>query len=71
MLQALTGFVVIGVVIAAGWLLARLGVVGERAHVTLSRVAFFAASPALLFTVLARADLRVLFSGFQLVQDVA
>lgn len=68
MLQALTGFVVIGVVIGAGWLLARFGVVGERANVTLNRVAFFAASPALLFTVLARADLRVVFSGFLLVQ---
>lgn len=68
MLQALTGFVVIGAVVAAGWLLARFGVVGERANVTLNRVAFFAASPALLFTVLARADLSVVFSGFLLVQ---
>lgn len=71
MLQALTGFVVIGAVIAVGWVLVRFGVVGERAHVTLTRVAFFAASPALLFTVLARANLRVLFSGFLLVQLIS
>lgn len=68
MLQVLTGFAVITVVIAVGWLLARFGAVPERTHVTLNRVAFFAASPALLFTVLADADLHVVFSGFLLVQ---
>lgn len=68
MLQVLTGFAVITVVIVAGWLLVRFGAVPERANITLNRVAFFAATPALLFTVLAKADLQVVFSGFLLAQ---
>ena len=71
MLGVLTGFAIITVVIVVGYVLARTEVVPVRANVTLNRVAFFAASPALLFVVLSRADLHVLFSGYIVVAGVS
>ncbi|MFC5138465.1 AEC family transporter [Actinomycetospora rhizophila] len=60
----LTGFLVIGVVVAVGVLVGRLGVLPDGATETLSRTAFFVASPALLFVTLLRADVaRVLSAG--------
>jgi malonate transporter and related proteins len=70
-LGVLTGFAIIGIVIAAGYLVARFHVVPAGANVALNRVAFFVASPALLFTVLARADLHVVFSRFLLVAAIS
>lgn len=58
----LIGFAIIAVIIVTGWAIARFGVIGPEAHQVLSRLAFFVLSPALLFTVLAEADLRTLFS---------
>jgi predicted permease len=58
----LIGFAIIAVVILTGYLIARFGVIGPEAHHVLSRLAFFVLSPALLFTVLAEADLHSLFS---------
>lgn len=58
----LSGFVVIGAVIAVGYLLARSGTLGPHAPGVLSRVAFSVATPALLFTTLAAADLSAVFS---------
>ena len=58
------GFVVIGVVVAVGILVGRLGVLPDGATEVLSRTAFFVASPALLFVTLLRADVaRVLSTG--------
>lgn len=54
--SVLVGFAIIGVVVAAGYVSARLGVGGPDARTALNQVGFFVASPALLFTVLARAD---------------
>lgn len=62
MVGILTGFVIIGFVIAVGWVLARTGVVLQEHRIVLNKVAFFAASPALLFTVLARSDVQVVFT---------
>ncbi|WP_347755733.1 AEC family transporter [Agrococcus sp. ProA11] len=59
----LIGFAIIGFVILVGWLLARLGIVSQEGRLVLNRTSFFAASPALLFTVLAQADVGLLFSG--------
>jgi len=56
----LTGFAIIAVVVAVGYVAARLGVGGPEARTVLNRVGFFVASPALLFTVLARADVGTL-----------
>lgn len=63
----LTGFAVIGVVIAVGYLIGVRGSLGEHGRDVLTKLAFNVASPALLFTTLARADLSVIFSGGLLV----
>ena len=55
------GFATIGVVIGLGMLLAQLGVLDVAAQRMLTRLSFFVASPALMVTVLGRADVaRVL-----------
>ncbi len=63
----LTGFVVIAVVIAVGYVLGLRGHLGPHGREVLTRLAFHVASPALLFTTLATADLSVVFSSFLLV----
>lgn len=63
MAGVLTGFGIIAFVIFIGWLLNKLNIVNQEGRLVLNRVAFFAASPALLFMVLSRADLNVVFSG--------
>jgi malonate transporter and related proteins len=58
------GFAIIGFVILVGYLVQRSGIAGPNATVVLNRVAFFVATPALLFTVLSHADVSVLLSSF-------
>lgn len=57
------GFATIGLLIGLGILLAHLGIIDEAGQKTLSTLAFFVASPALLLTVLESSDLRTVFSG--------
>jgi len=59
----LVGFAIIGVVILIGYIVGRFGVLGEHAPFVMSRLVYFVLSPALLFTVLADADVHVLFSS--------
>ncbi|WP_369824473.1 AEC family transporter [Cellulosimicrobium sp. CUA-896] len=66
----LVGFATIGVVVAAGYVSARLGIGGPGARTALHQVGFFVASPALLFTVLARADVAALVQAPLLVAAV-
>ena len=56
MTGVLEGFSIIWVVIFVGYLVGRTGVLGEQGRHVLSRVTFFVASPALLFTTLAESD---------------
>lgn len=56
MTQVLSGFVVVWVIIAVGFLVGRSGVLGEDARTVLSRTAFYIGSPALLFVTLSGAD---------------
>lgn len=63
MAGVLIGFAIIGAVIGVGYLVGRLGILGPHAEYVLGRFAFFVLSPALLFTVLAEADARQLFSA--------
>lgn len=63
----LTGFAVIAVVIGVGYLIGRRGYLGEHGREVLTKLAFHVASPALLFTTLAQADLSVIFSSRLLV----
>ena len=65
------GFVVIGIVILLGYLLARSGVLGQGAVEVLSRLAFFVASTALLFVTLARADVGAVYSEALVVTAVS
>lgn len=58
----LLGFGIIGFVIAVGFVSARIGIGGPDAGFVLNRIAFFVTGPALLFTVLAGADVADVFS---------
>ena len=62
-LGVLTGFAIIGAVVATGYLVARIRLLPDTAQPVLGRLAFFVLSPALLFTVLAEADTSELFSA--------
>lgn len=65
MLGVLIGFAIIGAVIATGYVIARLRILGDdqaQVQFVLSRLAFFVLSPCLLFTVLAKANVHELFS---------
>ena len=62
MLAALSGFAIIWTVVAVGWLLAHTGTVGDSGQAFLNKMAFMAASPALLFTIVAGGSLDHLFS---------
>ena len=57
------GFATIAVIIGFGILLAHVGVIDAAGQKTLSMVAFYLASPALLFTVLQDNDVERVFSG--------
>ncbi|MGV9289987.1 AEC family transporter [Streptomyces sp. NPDC003719] len=63
----LTGFAVIAVVIGVGYVLGLRGHLGGQGREVLTKLAFHVASPALLFTTLAGADLSVVFSSRLLV----
>lgn len=56
MAQVLSGFFIIWLIIAVGYGVGRTGVLGHNAQPVLSRVAFFVASPALLFNTLSTSD---------------
>lgn len=56
MAEVLSGFFIIWLIIAVGYGVGRTGSLGPNAQPVLSRVAFFVASPALLFTTLSESD---------------
>lgn len=59
---ALAGFFTIAVIVVTGMLLAQVKVLGELHRALLNRLAFLVASPALIFSLVYRADLAHLFS---------
>lgn len=63
MLGVLTGFAVIASIVLAGWIVGRLGILGQRADFVLSRLAFFVLTPSLLLTVMVGANTATLFSA--------
>ncbi len=71
MLESLTGFVVVGLAIAVGYVIGRIDLLGEHARPVLARLTFFVLSPFLLFVVLAQADVRTLFSALLPVSAIA
>jgi predicted permease len=60
----LIGLAVIGAVIAVGYIAARCGLGGEPTVSALTRTAFFITNPVLLFTVVLKSDLAVVFSAY-------
>ena len=71
MLDTLTGFAVVGLAIAVGYILGRIDLLGPHARHVLSRLTFFVLSPFLLFTVLAASDASMLFSALLPVSAIA
>lgn len=71
MVGVLQGFAIIGFIIAVGFLVGRLRLLGEHAPYVLSRLVFFVLTPCLLFTILADADVQVLFSSRLVVSALA
>lgn len=57
------GFGALVAVIAVGWVVGRIGVLGADAGGVLSRLSYFVATPALLLLTLAKADPAVLLSA--------
>lgn len=63
MTGVITGFAIILSVIAVGFLLAKTGVISDdKQRLVLNRIAFYAATPALLFSVVANSDPQELLS---------
>jgi malonate transporter len=60
----LIGFAIVGAVIVVGYIAARFQIGGPHAGQALTQTAFFITNPALLFTVLAQADLAAVFSAY-------
>lgn len=71
MIGVITGFAVIAAIILVGWVIARIGLLGERADQVLSRLSFFVLTPALLLTVLSQSEPKVLFSTLVPVSMIA
>lgn len=71
MTGVLIGFAIIGTIILIGYIAGRAGVLGESAGFVLGRLAFWVLSPCLLLTVLADADVHVLFSYLLPVSAIA
>lgn len=67
----LIGFAIVAAIIVIGYLVARIGILGPGADHVLGRLAFFVLTPALLFTVLAEADVARLFSSVLPISAIA
>jgi malonate transporter len=67
----LEGFALIAAIVAVGWLLGHSGLFGRREERMLARLTFYVGSPSLLFLVVSRADVRVIFSGFLVATVIA
>ncbi|GAA1817867.1 AEC family transporter [Nesterenkonia flava] len=57
MTAVLSGFTVVWLIIAVGFLVGRMNILGKDARVVLSRTAFFVASPCLLFVTIADSEI--------------
>ncbi|AKV54967.1 transporter, auxin efflux carrier domain protein [Bifidobacterium actinocoloniiforme DSM 22766] len=61
LLSAMEGFFIIGVVIAVGYVAARFRVGGPTAQMVLNKYSFFVSSPCLMFAIMAKEHLGVIF----------
>ena len=67
MTGVLSGFVVVGLVLAVGYLLARFNTLGDTGSTVLSSFTFSVGLPALIFSTLATNDVREIFAPTALV----
>lgn len=70
MVGVLSGFAVIAVVVAVGWVCARTDVLGDGGQLVLNRMVFFVATPALLLDSLAQRDIGDVLSEIFIVSAV-
>lgn len=63
MLQVVTGFAVIWVLVLVGYLVARFGLLGDAGQATLTRLAFYVLAPALMVSTLARSSPGRIFTA--------
>lgn len=61
LLSALQGFGVIGIVIATGYVAARMHIGGPQAQYVVNRISFFISSPCLMFAILSKEKLDEIF----------
>lgn len=61
LLSALQGFCVIGIVILAGYIAARMRIGGSSAQMVLNRFSFFVCSPCLMFSILSTESILDIF----------
>src|SRR5689334_5564116 len=71
MISALSGFAVIGVIVAAGWVAARWGRLPAETETVAGKLAYTVLSPCLLFTSAAVSDPSALFTEPLLVSAAA
>lgn len=71
MLGVLTGFAIITAIIAVGYVVGRVGLLGDDGRPVLARLVFFVLAPCLLFTILADAEVEQLFSPLLVVSLLA
>ncbi|GAB3073686.1 AEC family transporter [Corynebacterium aquatimens] len=72
MLDVITGFAIIFAVIGAGFILAHRGIIGPGdKRLMLNQIAYYVASPCLLFTTVARSDISTFTSPVVLVVFIA
>ena len=61
LLSAMEGFCVIGIVIATGYVAARMRIGGPSAQMVLNRFSFFVSSPCLMFAILSKEKIFEIF----------
>jgi len=71
MTAVLTSLGTMAVIVAVGWLLCRLRVLGEGAQIVLARTVFLVATPSLLVATIAESDLHLLLTRTALVTVVS
>lgn len=71
MLGVLTGFGIIAAIIAVGYVVGRVDLLGPDGRQVLARLVFFVLAPSLLFTILADAEVGQLFSPLMVVSLTA
>ena len=67
LLSAMEGFCIIGIVIAIGYIAARLRIGGPTAQMVLNRYSFFVSSPCLMFAIMAKQPMHSIFHSSILV----